>query len=105
MANRPSTNDDAGVIPPVALEQPLPRWNPPAVASLNRSRVLEGVLKVFINDHGVVTDARLESAIQPQYDAELLKMARSWKFKPAMHNGTPVSYVKVMQIRLTPPTP
>ena len=55
------------------------------------------------SDIGQVTDARLQSSIHEQYDSELLKMARSWKFKPAMRNGTPVPYVKVVQIRLTIP--
>jgi TonB family protein len=103
VSTKPGTEEDPSVTPPVALSQTLPRWNPPAVASLNRSRVLEGVLQVFIDDKGSVTDARIQSSILPQYDTELVKVARTWKFKPAMRNGQPVAYVKVMQIRLTPP--
>jgi TonB family protein len=105
VANRPASSDDRGVIPPVALAQPLPRWSPPPVSSLNANRVLEGVLEIFIDEHGAVTDVRLKSTFHPQYDAELLKMARSWRFQPATRNGTPIPFVKVMQIRLTPSTP
>ena len=57
---------------------------------------------MFINARGEVTDVRLQSSIRPEYDSELLKTARNWKFKPAMLNGVPVPYLKVVQIRLTP---
>jgi outer membrane biosynthesis protein TonB len=40
--------------------------------------------------------------VHPVYDAELLKAVKRWKFAPARKQGTPVSYVKTFEIRLTP---
>jgi hypothetical protein len=40
--------------------------------------------------------------IHPTYDNQLLKMARTWRFKPATRNGLPIPYVKVLTITLQP---
>lgn len=96
----PAREGDPGVTPPVALSQALPPWVPSR--GLERQQQFEGVLLVLIDERGVVTDATLRTRIHPQYDEELLKLARTWKFKPALKDGKPTPYLKVVQIRLRP---
>ena len=43
-----------------------------------------------IDERGAVVDATLVTRIHPSYDNQLLKMARTWKFKPATRNGVPI---------------
>ena len=92
---------DAGVTPPIPVSQTLPRWIPPSGSPV-RQQQFEGVLEVIIDQRGVVTTATLLSSVHPQYDEELLKLARTWTFKPATRDGKPTAFLKVMQIRLRP---
>ena len=90
---------DATVTPPIAVFQPLPPWIPrPAEAG----QAFTGTLEIMIDENGGVTSANLASSVHPQYDAELLKAARTWRFKPAMKDGVPTKYLRVMEIRLRP---
>jgi TonB family protein len=59
-----------------------------------------GTLEVVIDETGRVLSAVLPQSIHPQYDGNLLSAARGWRFKPAMRNGLPVPYLKVIEIRL-----
>jgi hypothetical protein len=34
----------------------------------------------------------------------LRRAASQWKFRPAMRNGRPVEFRKIVAVRLTPPT-
>jgi len=42
--------------------------------------------------------------VQLEYNAVLLRAVRLWKFLPAMKDGVPVRYRKVVGIHLRPPT-
>ena len=90
--------------PPVALSQPLPPWVPSRTAGSTISREFSGTLAVTIDDHGDVTAATILKSIHPLYDPELIKAARTWKFKPATRNGVPTSALKTIEIRLRPPS-
>ncbi|MGE6332771.1 M56 family metallopeptidase [Stenotrophomonas sp. NPDC077659] len=53
-----------------------------------------GVVKliVAVNEKGVATDVRVESATNPSvFEAASIAAARSWTFKPAMKDGKPVA--------------
>ena len=38
--------------------------------------------------------------MQPTYDKNLIKAARTWKYRPALLNGRPVPFVKVIEIQI-----
>ena len=91
---------DAGVTPPVTLSASLPPWAPSKIA--DRQRGFKGALEVTIDEAGDVEAVALRQSVHPAYDGDLLKAARSWKFKPAMKGGFPVLYVKVVEVQLQP---
>jgi TonB family protein len=93
------TSADADVIPPVALSQRIPRWSPHRTDAMQN---FKGTLELLVDETGAVTSATLRTSVHPVYDAELLKAVRVWKFAPAQKQGTPVRYVKIFEIRLTP---
>ncbi len=90
--------DDASVSVPVALTQEMPPWRPPT--NLRNGVVLTGLVRVIIDESGKVESATMLRAIHPSYDAALLRAARNWTFKPALKDGQPVKYVKVIGLQL-----
>jgi TonB family protein len=57
-----------------------------------------GILEVSIDDQGNVTAVALRQSLQPAFDQALLKAARTWKYKPALLNGRPVPFLKLIEI-------
>jgi len=90
---------DAGVVPPVAINQIVPPWNPQG-ASYNTPR--KAMLELVIDESGAVVSAVLKQPLHPSYDSTLLRAARQWKFHAATKDGVPVRYRKQMEIVLTP---
>lgn len=84
--------NDAQVVPPTALKQALPPF-PAQLPVANR-----GVLELVINEDGAVENATMRESVNPRYDAQLVIAAKSWQYKPAMLDGRPVKYRKMMQI-------
>lgn len=101
-ADAPAHEGDPGVTPPVPIAQPMPRWIPPTGSTARREQ-FEGVLELLIDARGSVAHAVLRMPVHPGFDDELLKVARTWTFKPAMRAGVPTPYVKFLQVRLSPP--
>ena len=60
----------------------------------------QGALEVVIDENGDVISATLRRSFHPAYDAQLVKAAMSWKYKPARKNGAPVRFLKLVNIRL-----
>jgi TonB family protein len=89
-----------GFTPPVVLAQPIPRWEPPS--PVDRRSAFKGLIEVTIDENGNVTAATIQQSVHPLYDAKLLAMARTWKYKPALRNGVPTTSVKVVAIQLQP---
>jgi outer membrane biosynthesis protein TonB len=89
---------EPNVVPPVALAQALPAWTPPGAT--RRQWSWDGALEVLVSETGDVVSARLQSPIYPTYDQQLLQAALSWKYKPALRNGIPVKFMKVVRVRL-----
>jgi TonB family protein len=85
---------------PIVISQRLPRWAPPK--SVDARLGFKGSIEVMIDENGNVSSATLQESVHPLYDEELLAMARNWKYKPAMRNGVPTPYVKVVEIKLQP---
>lgn len=90
--------DDSSVSVPMALTQEMPPWRPPT--NLRNGVVLTGLVRVIIDESGKVENAMMLRAIHPSYDAALLRAARTWTFKPALKDGQPVKYAKVIEVQL-----
>jgi hypothetical protein len=86
--------DEAGVTPPVALRQDVPRV-PTTISAQARER---GLLEVIIDEQGRVVNLALRLPIHPMYDPQLLAAAREWRYKPATVEGTPVKFRKMIQV-------
>jgi hypothetical protein len=98
-AARIVTSDEPGVTRPVTILQQLPAWRPDA-----RFKTL-GVgarsnLEIIIDETGAVEAATLLKSLSPEYDFQVVRAARSWKYTPASLNGKPVKYRKLIDIVL-----
>jgi tetratricopeptide (TPR) repeat protein len=92
--------EDTDVTPPVAISQEMPPWRP----GRQETQTYEATLILVINASGDVTSVTLHGNLQPSYDALLRRAASQWKFRPAMRNGQPVEFRKIVAVRLTPLT-
>src|SRR4029453_13040220 len=86
---------DKDVIPPVEIEQAFPQWSPPPSV---KWRSFRGVVQVIVDENGSVERALLAESVADFYDAPLLEAAKSWRFKPALKNGQPVKYRKLVEV-------
>lgn len=80
------------------VEAPRPRYAPaPAYSEKARMVGYQGtvVVGVLVNAKGRITDMRIVKAVGLGLDQQALRTLRTWKFKPAMRNGVPVS-VRIM---------
>jgi hypothetical protein len=83
---------DVQVVPPTALKQALPPF-PAQLTAASR-----GVLELVIDENGAVESATMRESVNPRYDPQLVSAARSWQYKPAMLDGRPVKYRKMVQV-------
>lgn len=88
---------DKDVTGPVTLRQEMPPLNP----ALRLQASGKGVIEVVINEQGRVEAATIRQAVHPLYDNQLLSAARDWRYQPAMLNGQPVKFRKMIQINVT----
>jgi TonB family protein len=94
---------DAGIVPPVAVSRPTPAWQPRN--EIDRQREFRGVLLLLVDEKGDVTSAALLSGVHPAYDAALVAMARTWKFRPATRAGVPVRCETTVEVWLRSRSP
>jgi TonB family protein len=87
-------------VPAAVIQENLPIWAPPN-PSVARTEY-NGAVKVRIGTDGKVKAATIDRPTHPAYDAALLNAARSWFYKPATQNGTPVESERVIAVRLRP---
>jgi tetratricopeptide (TPR) repeat protein len=83
---------DTQVLPPTAIKQALPAF-PAQLSVANR-----GVLEVVINAEGSVESVAMRESVNPRYDPQLLVAAKAWQYRPALLDGKPVKYKKLVQI-------
>jgi len=91
------TSDEEGIVPPTAIRQEVPRV-PVQINSQTRDR---GMLELTIDEQGRVIQAKLRMSLHPIYDSQLLAAARDWRYQPAMFQGRPVKFRKIIQITVT----
>ena len=84
---------DAGVIPPVAIHQVLPPF-----PSSNAFAPSEGLVEIVVNEQGAIESAVMRSSLGSMYDRQVIAATKTWQFKPATLNGTPVKFRKAIQI-------
>ncbi len=85
---------DPQVMPPVPLNQAMPPY--PGQVLIPRS----GKIEVVIDESGAVESAVMTGSVTIAYDRLALAAAKTWKFKPANLDGTPVKFRKVVQITI-----
>jgi len=83
---------DAQVVPPTVLKQTLPQF-PAQLPISNR-----GVLELVIDEDGAIESAIMRQSVNPRYDMQLVAAAKTWQYRPAMLNGVPVKYRKMVQV-------
>ena len=93
------TLSDADVTPPVVVEQALPPWS---FAKNLPELALRGTLEIVIDEKGGVESVTLPEPVWPPYDAELLHVARKWRYEPALKAGKPVRFKRVLVIKIDP---
>jgi TonB family protein len=89
--------EDQDVTPPAPIEQQMPAWN---VAGTAATVVFDGRLEVLIDENGLVTSAKIIKWSHPAYDSTLVSAARRWRYSPAVRDGQPVRYRKVIDFTL-----
>lgn len=93
------TLSDSDVTPPVVVVQALPLWS---FATNLPERALRGTLELVIDEKGGVESVMLVEPVWPPYDAELLTVARKWRYEPALKAGKPVRFKRVLAIKVDP---
>jgi len=89
---------DGRLTPPVVINQSSPAV-PRAVAEvMKRSARKSLVVELLIDERGDVEEASITEAVLPVYDLLVLRSARQWKYRPALFDGTPVTYRKSVTI-------
>ncbi len=77
---------------PVAIYRPDPMYSEEARKAKYQGTV---VLWIVVDTSGAVTDCKVVKPLGLGLDEKAVETVRTWKFKPAMRNGTPVP-VRVM---------
>ncbi len=93
------TQDDKNVQPPAIVKQDLPQF--PGRVTFDRA----GVLEVVIDTNGAVETATLLETVEPLYNRLLLAAVKTWSYRPARLEGTPVKYRKRIQVTLSKDLP
>jgi hypothetical protein len=93
--------NDGDVVPPIVIDQTIPKWTPPTVGDY-RSQTFSGVLELIIDETGGVVSVSLIQRLNVMYDQLLLHAARQWRYRPALRSGQPVKYRKQISVVLNP---
>lgn len=90
------TVSDAAVTPPVVFNQSLPPY------PRRPLRPMQGVVEVVIDERGAVESATIRASLDPIYDTLALAASRTWQYRPAMKDGAPVKFRKLVQVKIQP---
>ena len=85
---------DRNVVPPLPVRQEIP----PYPGKVTVPKV--GVLELVIDTSGAVESATMRVSVNPAYDRMATIAARTWQYQPATLDGTPVRFLKRIQISL-----
>ena len=90
------TADDHDVVPPRAIRQEIPAF--PGKVTMTKT----GVLELVIDRSGNVESAMMRVPVNAQYDRMATTAAKNWQYQPATVDGSPVKFVKRIQVTLVP---
>jgi hypothetical protein len=88
--------EDRNVIPPQAIRQQIPPF--PGRVTMQKT----GVLELVIDSNGNVESAMMRVPVNAQYDRLTTAAAKAWQYHPATVDGTPVKFVKRINVALVP---
>jgi hypothetical protein len=88
--------EDRNVVPPIPVKQQIPAF--PGRVSAAKT----GVLELVIDKTGAVESATMRVPVNAQYDRLATLAARSWQYQPATVDGSPVKFLKRIQVSLVP---
>lgn len=93
------TVDDRDVVPPVAVQQRVPKY--PA----NVTRPLTGILEFVVDESGAVQAPAMQMSIDSMFDQMVINAAKKWVYQPARLEDKPVKFVKrlTITVAVTPP--
>lgn len=74
--------------PPVPVRTVSPRY-PEAMRRTGMSGVVQ--VSCLIDERGQVLDPKIERSSSESFESPALEALKQWKFKPAKHDGEPVS--------------
>ena len=86
-------SEDADVVPPVILRQPMP-----VLGDVFAQR--QGTVELIINEAGLVETATMAVHVNAVYDGMVLAAAKTWRYKPATVDGAPVKFRISIQLDL-----
>lgn len=95
-APRLYTAEDRNVIPPQAIRQQIPAF--PGKVTVAKT----GVLELVIDSAGNVESAMMRVPVNAQYDRMATSAAKTWLYQPATVDGSPVKFMKRIQVALVP---
>jgi len=90
------TSDDHDVVPPRAIRQEIPAF--PGKVTITKT----GVMELVIDRSGNVESAMMRVPVNAQYDRMATTAAKNWQYQPATVDGSPVKFVKRIQVTLVP---
>jgi TonB family protein len=93
------TSSNEPVVPPIALNQHLPK---PTDLTLPVGQRAIIIVDVLIDEFGRVERTSVRQSVNRVYEQQLLAAMRSWRYTPATQAGKTVKYVKTFEIELTP---
>ena len=92
--------EDAGVTAPVIIQQKLPPYPmPTGLQAAITGR--KGVLEVVIDETGKVESAVMRQSMGSIYDNSVLQATKQWRYQPAVKDGKPVKFRKLIQISMS----
>ena len=83
---------------PVVITQLLPPWRPES--PVEERLTFSGVIELVVGEDGKVMTATIVRTVHARYDAQLLKAAQEWRYRPATKDGKPVRFRLGMNIHL-----
>lgn len=60
------------------------------------------MVDVVIDETGAVESAAMTQSIDPVYNRLVLAATKTWQYRPARRDGTPVKFRKRIQIAISP---
>ena len=88
------TTEDEAVRPPVVVRQEIPSV-PQNMMSMVKPR---GLVEVVIDEQGRVVAMAMRQSLHPGYDSLILSAARDWKYRPALYDGQPVRFRRLISV-------